>query len=130
MASKLSDDDIGIFLAKSHGHLATLMQDGSPHVAPVWLDHRDGRVWVNTAEGRVKLANVRRDHRVAISVEALDGSDTGVLIRGRVVEITHDGAKDHIDFLSEKYRGVAYQFHDPEHPRVLLKIEPEHVAYL
>ena len=45
---------------------------------------------------------------------------------GRVVEVTREGAAEHIDFVSEKYAGRRpYPNHDPEWPRVLEKIRPE-----
>src|ERR1700693_3360179 len=53
---------------KNFAHVATLMRDGSPQVTAVWIDVDGDRILVNTAEGRTKLANVRRDPRVAISI--------------------------------------------------------------
>jgi len=105
------------------------MADGSPQVSPVWIDYRDGLIWVNTAEGRVKHRNAMRDSRVA--VEVIDSNDgyRWVAVRGRVVEVTTDGAEDHIDALSLKYTGRAiYADHNPDRPRVLIKIQPERVT--
>ena len=53
---------------KHCAHVATLMPDGSPQVSPVWVDVEDGQVLFNTAEGRLKPQNLRRDPRVAISI--------------------------------------------------------------
>ena len=111
---------------RNFGFLATVMEDGSPHVSPVWVDARDGQVLVNTAKGRIKERNVRRDPRVALSV--VDGSNPydKVDIRGRVVE-TLDGqdAWDHIDALNRKYHESDDSY--PRYPgeeRVILRIEP------
>ena len=62
-------------------HLATCA-DGDPHVAPVWYDYRDGRVEVATT-GR-KLANLRANPRVALSVQKDEGGrpEWGVVVRG------------------------------------------------
>lgn len=127
MDEALSDRDRALFKGQSFGHVATVMPDGGPHVSPVWIDIEDGTdlILVNTAVGRVKVLNVERDPRVAISVQAWDDPYTMVAVRGRVVEITRDGAEDHIDFLSRKYRGREYPNHGN---RVLLKIAVEHVA--
>src|SRR5207253_9104060 len=78
---------------KNFGNLATLMPDGSPQVTPVWVDHEGELILVNTAEGRVKLKNVTRDSRVALSVFDQDDPYHYVLIRGMVVEITKSGAE-------------------------------------
>ncbi len=110
-------------------HLATLMPDGSPQVTPVWVDLDGDRILVNTAEGRVKPRNVRRDARVALSVADQENPYSAAFIRGRVVEITHDGADELIDKLAKKYIGQdKYPWRQPGERRVILVIEPEHVA--
>ncbi|WP_255197783.1 pyridoxamine 5'-phosphate oxidase family protein [Halorarius litoreus] len=53
-------------------HLATSVDD-RPHVAPVWYGYRDGTVYFAT--GGRKLANVRRNPRVALSIESARGGD-------------------------------------------------------
>ncbi|MCZ6538558.1 MAG: PPOX class F420-dependent oxidoreductase [Chloroflexi bacterium] len=107
----------------------TLMKDGSPQITPVWIDTDGEHILVNTAEGRVKTRNVRRDPRVAVGIYDPENTYSRVLnVRGRVVEITTDGAAENIDDLSEKYNGVRpYPNHDPDHPRLLLKILPDRI---
>lgn len=110
-------------------HLATLMPDGSPQVTPVWVDFDGTHVLVNTAEGRQKPRNVRRDPRVALSVHKQDMPYVWAAIRGRVVELTHEGADEHIDALAQKYLGrERYPFRAPGERRVILKIQPERVT--
>jgi PPOX class probable F420-dependent enzyme len=123
----LTDADRAMFEGLNYGHLATLMPDGSPQVSPVWVDieAQTGLILVNTAAGRLKLRNVERDPRVAISVTDSQNQEAMVTVRGRVVQIARDGAEEHIDFLSRKYNGVDFPRHGN---RVLLKIEAEHVA--
>ena len=109
--------------------LATLMPDGSPHVSTIWIDHDGDDVVFNTAEGRVKTANIRRDPRVAISVFERSDADEQVVIRGTIVEITRDGADDHIDKLAKKYLGVDdYPWRNPELPRLLVRVRPNRVS--
>jgi PPOX class probable F420-dependent enzyme len=110
-------------------HLATLLPDGSPQVTPVWVDFEDGRVVVNTASGRVKERNMRRDPRVAISIVSVSDPYQRVSIRGRVVDIRNgDEADRHIDKLAHKYMGVdTYPNHSPEEQRLIVEIEPESI---
>jgi PPOX class probable F420-dependent enzyme len=109
--------------------LATLMPDGSPHVSTIWIDHDGDDVVFNTAEGRVKTANIRRDPRVAISVFERSDADEQVVIRGTIVEITRDGADDHIDKLAKKYLGVDdYPWRNPALPRLLFRVRPDRVS--
>jgi PPOX class probable F420-dependent enzyme len=114
---------------KAVAHIATLNQDGSPQVTPVWIDTEDGDVAINSAEGRLKPANLRRDQRVSISVTDPDDDYNPVLIQGRAKEITREGADDHINALAKKYLGEdEYPFRRPGEQRVKIVIEPEKVS--
>jgi PPOX class probable F420-dependent enzyme len=110
-------------------HLATLMPDGSPHVTPVWFE-LDGRVVrVNSAKGRLKDRNMRRDPRVALAVQDPQNPYHYVQLRGRVVEITEEGADAHIDRLAKRYLGVdRYPHRQPGEVRVVYTIEPVRVS--
>jgi len=117
-----------LFQEPNFAHIATLMPDGSPQVTAVWVDIEGDRILVNTAEGRAKPRNVRRDPRVAISIAKQDNPYSSAFVRGRVVEITHDGAEAHIDKLTKKYIGQdRYPWRGPGEQRVILVIEPERV---
>jgi PPOX class probable F420-dependent enzyme len=118
---------VDLFQKKAFGQLATLMPDGSPQVSPVWIDY-DGRyVVVNTAVGRVKDENMRRDSRVALDIIDPDNPYRHLSIRGRVAEITEKGADEHIDKMAKKYIGKdRYPWRQAGEQRVLHKIEPEH----
>jgi PPOX class probable F420-dependent enzyme len=110
-------------------HLATLMPDGSPQVTAVWVDFDGTHILVNTAEARQKYRNVRRDPRVALDVISRANPYALAAIRGRVVEITREGAEEHIDSLAKQYLGQdRYPFRGPGERRVILKIEPQNVA--
>jgi PPOX class probable F420-dependent enzyme len=111
---------------KAFASLATLMPDGGPQVTPVWCDYDGTHVRVNSAKGRRKDRNMRRDARVALSLLDPDNPYRYLEIRGRVVDITENGADDHIDSLAKKYMGVEkYPNRSPNEVRVIYKIEPE-----
>lgn len=113
----------------SFAHLSTLMPDGSPHASAVWIDTDGPLLVVNSAEGRVKDRNIRRDPRVAISVADPDNPYRLLMVRGKVSKITTDGAEAHIDQMAKKYMGVdEYPLRTPEETRVMYYIEPEKVS--
>ncbi len=118
----LSERALRIIEGRNFAHLATLMPDGSPHVTPVWIDREEEVLLVNTAEGRVKHRNVLRDPRVAISITDQEDPYESVILRGRVVEVTGEGAEEHIDHLSWKYTGRSFQ-RIPGQKRVIIRIE-------
>ncbi|HXH06684.1 MAG TPA: PPOX class F420-dependent oxidoreductase [Vicinamibacterales bacterium] len=109
--------------------LATIMPDGSPQVTPVWCDvDGEGHVLVNTARGRRKERNVRRDPRVALAVADAANPYRYAQIRGRVIELTETGADAHIDRLAQKYLNVEiYPYRRPGEVRVILRIRPERI---
>lgn len=105
------------------------MKDGSPQVTTVWIDHEGDTILINTAEGRVKEKNLKRDARIALSIIKNDNPYSGAWIRGKVVEITADGAVEHIDKLAKKYTGVdKYQGYTPNEKRIIIRIEAEHIT--
>jgi len=114
---------------KNFGYLATTMPDGSPHVTPVWVDHEGDIILVNTAQGRVKQRNITRDPRVAISIADQNNPYDKIVIRGRVVSQTTQGADEHIDKLAKKYTGAdKYQWRGPGEKRIIIKIEPARIS--
>jgi PPOX class probable F420-dependent enzyme len=129
MAQIIPEKYLDLFEKKAFGNLATLMSDGSLQVTPVWVDYDGKYVRFNSAQGRVKDRNVRRDPRVAISLQDPDNPYRYLEIRGRVAEITEKGADDHINKLSQKYLGKpVYPLRQPGEVRVLYKIEPQKVS--
>jgi PPOX class probable F420-dependent enzyme len=106
-------------------HLATIMPDGSPQVTPVWFDHSNGRIRVNTAKGRVKARNMAEGSRVALSIVDPDNAYRYLQIRGKVAHVTESGANAHIDSLAKKYLGKdVYPWHNAKDVRVIYEIEP------
>jgi PPOX class probable F420-dependent enzyme len=115
---------------KNFAFVATLMKDGSSQITPTWVDLEDGKILVNTADGRLKQKNMSRDDRIATSVADQNNSYHMVTVRGRVVEQTKEGADEHIDKLAKKYLGVdKYPLRSPTEKRIIIKIKPERIHY-
>jgi PPOX class probable F420-dependent enzyme len=101
----------------------------SARASAVWIDTDGPLIVVNSAEGRLKDRNIRRDPRVAISITDPENPYRSLMIRGRVSKITNEGADAHIDKMAKKYMGVdEYPFRTPDEVRVIYYIEPERVA--
>lgn len=121
-----------LFERKSFAHFATVMPDGTPHVTPVWVDYDvdSEHVRINTARGRQKERNVKREPKVGVEIMDPDDPYRYVSVRGEVVEVTESGAVEHIDELTRRY------FEQDEYPnkgeergpRVVIRIEPTHVT--
>ncbi len=129
MSAKIPDGYMDLFQKKAFGSFTTLMPDGSPQTTPVWVDYADGKVLVDSAVGRQKDKNVRRDPRVAITLIDPDNPYRYLEVRGRVSEVTLEGADKLIDKLAKKYLGVdKYPYAQPGEVRVIYKIDPLHVS--
>ncbi|NHN57884.1 MULTISPECIES: PPOX class F420-dependent oxidoreductase [Halorussus] len=120
-----------LFERETFANFATLMGDGTPQVTPVWIDRdEEGHLLVNTARGRQKERNVERDPKVGLCVMDPDEPYRYVSVRGEVVEVTEDGAVEHIDDLARRYMDVEeYPNKDEESgSRVIVRIRPDRVV--
>ena len=110
-------------------HFTTIMADGSPQTSPVWVDIDGDDILINSAVGRVKDKNVRRDPRIALSVVDPDNPYHALMVRGRVIDVTTDGAEAQIDALAKKYIGQdVYPWRKPGEMRVTYRIRPEKIG--
>lgn len=126
--STIPDNFADLFQKKAFAQLATLMSDGSPQVTPVWVEYDGKHVVINSAKGRTKDRNMRRNPIVAISIQDPDNPYRHLSLKGKVVEITENGADSHIDKLSKKYTGKdVYPNRRPGEVRVIYRILPEKI---
>jgi PPOX class probable F420-dependent enzyme len=128
LSQSIPDKYRDLFTKRAFASLATLMPDGGPQVTPVWVDLEGDLVLVNTARGRQKDKNMRRDPRVAMAIIDPENPYRYLEIRGRIAEITEEGADAHIDKMAKKYLGAdKYPYRQPSETRVIFKIQPERV---
>ena len=113
---------------KAFASLGTLMPSGEPQVTPVWFEFDGENLIFNSARGRQKDRNVRRDPRVSLAILDPENPYRYLEVRGRVFDITQEGADAHIDKLAKKYLGVdKYPYRAKDEVRVIYKVRPEKV---
>ena len=131
MSEVIPEKYADLFQKRAFASLGTLMPDGRPQVTPVWVDFDGEHVIFNSAKGRQKDRNVRRDPRVSMAIIDPDNPYRYIEVRGRVVEITEDGAAEQIHKLAKKYLEVdKYPYAQPGEVRVMYKIKPEHATVM
>ena len=129
MARVIPEKYRDLFNKRAFAALTTLMPDGSPQTTPVWVDTDGEYVIFNSAKGRQKDRNVRRDPRVAVAIVDPDNPYRYLEVRGKVAEISEQGADAHIDKMAKKYLGQdKYPYRQPSEVRVIYKIRPEHTT--
>ena len=118
-----------------HGILTTMMPDGQPQSSMVWVDYDNGQVLINTTLERQKGRNMRANPLVSILVIDPQNGSRWIEIRGKVVDITTDGAEIHADKLTQQYTGKQ-KFYGDIYPvdqkhketRVIVSIEALKIA--
>jgi PPOX class probable F420-dependent enzyme len=110
-------------------YLATLMPDGSPQLTQTWVDTDGTYILINTVQGHQKVRNIARDPRVAVTITDREQPARYFQVRGRVVDMTTDGAAEHIDTPSLRYVGRPYPwFGGRDQVRVLLTIAADRIT--
>ncbi|MGB0387499.1 MAG: PPOX class F420-dependent oxidoreductase [Ardenticatenaceae bacterium] len=107
--------------------LATTLADGTPQVTPVWFSYEDGHILFNSARGRLKDRAIRANPYVAMTIVDPNNPYHYVAIRGPVVEITEEGAREHINALAKRYTGRDTFSGSPDEVRVIYRLKPQHV---
>jgi PPOX class probable F420-dependent enzyme len=121
---QLPADVAALFTAPNLAHVATLMRDGSPHVAPVWVEHADGLLRFAKEEESIGLRNLERDPRVALSATAFDDPYAVAKVRGTAVEFRRGGdAGAWLDAMSIAYTGAPWPGELPS--MVLISVAPQ-----
>lgn len=121
-----SHRDLLLDETRAFAFLATLMADGSPQLTPLWFNTDGEHILINSAKGRIKDRNMRARPQVAILITDPKDPYRYAQIRGRVVEVVEEGALEHINALSLKYRQHAWTPIEGQ-TRVMYKVLPERI---
>ena len=125
----LPDSLLALLRQPSLCYLATLMPDGSPQLTQTWVDTDGEHILINSVAGFQKIRNIERDPRVALTVSDPANPASYVTVRGRVVNVTADGAADHIEKLAQRYLGGPYPWYGGRgQRRLLITIEADKIT--
>ena len=128
MAIKLPPAVKKIMEDKAYGHVVTLGAGGTPQVTMVWMDVDGDEVLFNTAEGRVKPKNLRRDPRVVIAVQDRNDPQSHLVFHGKAT-VTEAGADANIDKLAKRFLGAdKYPFRRPGEKRLIVRVAVDRIG--
>ena len=66
---------------------------------------------------------------MAVAVSDPETPSRYIQVRGRVLDVTTEGAVDHIDRLAQRYLGTPYPWYGGrDQVRVIIVIEPERIS--
>ena len=83
--------------------LTTIMPDGQPQTTPIWCNLDGDDVLINTMKQFRKQKNMRLNPKVTLLAYRLNQPLHNIEVRGRVVEMTEDGALEHLNELNFLY---------------------------
>jgi PPOX class probable F420-dependent enzyme len=126
VSAELPPEAVKLLTDTNLGYLATQNHDGTAQVTPVWVHVEDGRAVFNTAIGRLKDRNMRRDPRITLSIADQHDNERYVMITG-TAELIEEGAAEHIEELSQKYKGYAFRGWGPGMKRVKVYLNADRV---
>ena len=112
---------------KAYGHVVTLTAKGQPRLTMVWMDVDGDEVLFNTAEGRNKIKDLRRDPRVTVSVQDSKAPQAYAVFHGKA-RITEEGARAHIDKLTKRFLGVDKYPGPPTEKRLIVRISVDRIS--
>lgn len=125
----LSNDLLALLREPSTCYIATVMADGSPQLTQTWVDTDGEYVVINSVQGYLKVRNIERNPRVAVAVSDPNNPSRYFQVRGRVLDVTTEGATEHIEKLSHKYLGTPYPWYGGrDQTRVIIIIAPEKIS--
>lgn len=128
---ELSEELLALLRRPSICYLATSMPDGSPQLTQTWVDTDGEHVLINSVQSHVKTRNIERDPRVAVAISDPDDPSRYFQVRGHVVDVTTNGAVDHIEMLAQRYLGTPYPWYGGrDQVRVVFVIKPEKIIGL
>ena len=113
---------------QAYGHVITSSATGDPRVTMVWMDVDGDEALFNTAEGRKKLEDLRRNPRVTVSVQDHDHPQAYVVLHGKVRAITEQGARAHINKLAKRFLGVDTYPGPPTETRLIVRIAVDRIG--
>ena len=128
MAVKIPQSLKKVLEDKAYGHVVTFNAKGKPELTMVWIDAEGDELLINTAEGRRKPDNVRRDPRVIVSVQDRNNPQSYAVFHGKG-RVTAEGADAHIDKLAKRFLGAdKYPFRQPTEKRVIIRVAVDRIS--
>lgn len=113
---------------QAHATVVTTNPSGKPQVTLVWAEVVDGVLSFNTATGRQKERNLKRNPFFAVSVQDPENPRQYAVFEGTAT-ITEEGSDEQIDRLAKKYLGQdKYPYRSAAEQRVRVDMNVERIT--
>jgi PPOX class probable F420-dependent enzyme len=108
MIDALSEAAVALLESDAVATVATIDADGSPHLSLAWVGLEGGEIVFGTLGDQRKLANLRRDPRIAVSLQSDRVNPWGLreyLVLEGTARVTAGGAPELLQRLARTYIG-------------------------
>jgi PPOX class probable F420-dependent enzyme len=105
---RLSTSALDLLASNAVATVATLQQDGSAHLSLAWVGIEGDEIVFGTLNDQRKLRNLRRDPRIALTIQSEHSNDWGLreyLVLYGTARITEGGAPELLQHLARTYLG-------------------------
>lgn len=119
MIEQLSDEALALIGSDSVATLVTLNADGAPQITAAWIGIEDGEIVFGTIPDQRKLENLRRDPRIAITLQGDRVNEWGLreyLVIDGTARVTEGGAPELLQRLARTYLGPDVVFPQMPNP--------------
>ena len=133
MIDQLSASALELLASDAVATVATINADGSPHLTAAWVAVEDGEVVIGTLNDQRKLRNLRRDPRIAVTLQSERINAWGLreyLVLDGTARITEGGAPELLQRLARTYLGPDIVFPAMPNPQagIVVRIRVERVS--
>jgi PPOX class probable F420-dependent enzyme len=119
MTDLLSDEALALVQSAAVATVVTLNDDGSAHLSAAWIGIEDDEIVFATLPDQRKLRNIRRDPRIALSIQSERINDWGLreyLVVYGTARITEGGGAELLQRLAHTYLGPDVVFPSMPNP--------------
>jgi PPOX class probable F420-dependent enzyme len=104
--------------------LTTVLPSGQPQTTPIWCNLDEDTILINTMQGFRKEKNMRANPLVTLLAYRLKQPLRNIEVRGRVEEMTEEGALEHLNEVNMLYTGKPSFFGDSIDAELMDKYRP------
>jgi PPOX class probable F420-dependent enzyme len=129
----LPDTAVQLLDSDAVAHVVTLNEDGGPHVTAAWVGVDRDEIVFATLPDQLKLRNLRRDPRIALSIPSTRTNEWGLLeylVVYGTARVTEGGAAEMLQRLAYTYIGpdVVFPKIPNPPPGFVTRITPERIG--
>jgi general stress protein 26 len=80
----MTDEELATHFEQAQfARLATMNEDGTIHIAPIFFIYQDGQILMASQDPSMKVRNIKRNHNVTVLIDTTDVPFKGAIVYGK-----------------------------------------------